>query len=1051
MKFVHLHVHSHYSLLDGLSKIDDLVAYAKELGMESIAVTDHGNMYAALEFFKKAKKAGIKPIIGCELYVAHRSRFDKDPKVDNIRYHLTALVKNEVGYKNLTKLVSKAHLEGFYYKPRVDKSLIQDHHEGIIFLSGCFQGEIPRLLGLGRMEEAKTVARWYKDLIGDDFYIELQEHDKDLHDKMLEIATELNIKIVATHDSHYLRKEDQSAHEVLLAIQTSNPDGKKGLSMKDYDLSLKSPEEMTEIFKDLPQAIESTTEIADKCSFEFELGKYHLPYFPLPEEQKDMNYEEYLQYQIDTRVNSRYAEVTDKVRERIAYEMSVIKTTGYASYFLIVQDFIIWAKEHGIGVGPGRGSGASSIVAYILGITDVEPLQYNLLFERFLNPFRVSMPDFDTDFADDRREEVVAYVKEKYGEDHVAQIITFGTMAAKAAVRDVGRALGFPYSFVDSISKLMPTVPNADKSASQLKAFLETIPELKERYENEDDVKRIIDFAIKLEGVARHASVHAAAVVISKNPLTEYTAVQRSPQDENATISQFEMHAVEEVGLLKMDFLGLKNLTVIQNALRLIEARHGVKLDMNNLPLEDKATFALIARGENTGVFQFEGSGMTRWLTAMKADRFDDLIAMVALYRPGPMEFIPSYIARKHGREEITYLHPKMEAILGDTYGIMIYQEQLLIAAQQLAGFTIGEADILRKAVGKKNKALLDEQSGKFIDGAEQVLGSRKLGEDIWATIEPFARYGFNKAHSVCYALIGYQTAYLKSHFPVEFMTGLLNNDSDDVERIAVLINDCKRQKIQVLPPDINASYTEFYPEGNGNIRFGLNAIKNIGANIAAAIVEERSSGGPFASLDEFITRVNHKDLNRKSLENLAKAGALDSLGVERRKVIMNLEDIVKIAGTYRKSQLSSQETLFGSAPKITLRLKEFAPASKNERLSWEKELLGLFVSDHPLNGFKHNGNGVVPIRTIKTAHDKQPIKIAGLIAQLTRITTKSGDPMLFARIEDLSDNTEILVFKDTLEKTADIWQDGAIVEIRGRVSKKEGDTKIICYEAKKI
>ncbi len=1050
MRFVHLHVHSHYSLLDGLSKIDDLVAYTKELGMDSIAVTDHGNIYGAVEFFKKAKKAGLKPIIGCELYVAHRSRFDKDPKVDNLRYHLTALVRNEEGYKNLTKLVSKAHLEGFYYKPRVDKSLIQDHHKGIVFLSGCFQGEIPHLLSLGRFGEAVACAKWYKDLMGEDFYIELQEHDAELHPKMIEIAEKLDIKIVATHDSHYLRREDQAAHEVLLAIQTSNLNGKKGMSLKDYDLSLKSPEEMAEIFKDHPQAIESTCEIADKCSFEFVLGNILLPSFPLPEEYKDMSYDEYLWKEVNDRVSSRYPEITDKVKERIDYEMSVIKTTGYASYFLIVQDFILWAKEHGIGVGPGRGSGASSIVAYIIGITEIEPLSQNLLFERFLNPFRVSMPDFDTDFADDRREEVVAYVKEKYGDDHVSQIITFGTMAAKAAVRDVGRALGFPYAFVDSISKLMPTVPNADKSASQLKSFLETIPELKARYEGEEDVKRIIDFAIKLEGVARHASVHAAAVVIAKEPLTEYTAVQRSPQDENSTISQFEMHAVEEVGLLKMDFLGLKNLTVMQNAVRLIEARHGVKIDLNNLPMDDKDTFALVARGENIGVFQFEGSGMTRWLTAMRADRFDDLIAMVALYRPGPMEFIPAYIARKHGREEISYLHPKMEPILSDTYGIMIYQEQLLIAAQQLAGFTIGEADVLRKAVGKKIKSLLDEQSEKFISGAEKVLGSRKLGEDIWHLIEPFARYGFNKAHSVCYALIGFQTAYLKAHYPVEFMTALLNNDSDDIERIAIIINDCKRQKIEVFPPDVNGSHVEFAPEGN-NIRFGLSAIKNIGSGIANAVVEERLRGGAFKDLEDFVTRVDSKDLNKKSLENLAKAGALDSLKVERRKIIMNLDDLTKTIGAYRKSKQSAQDSLFGDTAKVTIRLKDFAPASKIELLGWEKELLGLFVSDHPLNGFKHNGNGLIPIRKLKESRDKDTVKVAGLITELKKITTKTGSPMLFVKLEDMTDNTEILVFNDTIEATKDVWVDGTIIEVKGRMSKKDGDTKLICYEAKKI
>jgi DNA polymerase-3 subunit alpha len=1018
--------------------------------MEAIALTDHGNIYGAVEFFKKAKKIGIKPIIGCELYVARESRFSKDPKIDTLRYHLTVLAKNETGYKNLTKLVSKAHLEGFYYKPRIDRELLEAHHEGLICLSGCYQGEIAHHLKMGRMEDAIATAKYFKDLLGDDYYLEIQEHDKDLAPKLLEISKKLNIPMVATHDSHYLRKEDQAAHEVLLAIQTSNHSGGGGLSMKDYDLSLKSPEEMAEIFADMPDALENTVRIAEKCNFKFDLGKIHLPSFAIPAEYSHLDYMGYLKHLIEERIGDRYKQITSEIEERLEYELSVIEKTGYASYFLIVQDFILFAKTHGIAVGPGRGSAASSVVAYILGITEIEPLKYDLLFERFLNPFRIQMPDVDTDFADDRREEVVAYVKEKYGEDRVSQIITFGTLAAKAAVRDVGRALGYPYAFVDSIAKLMPTVPNADKSSSQLEEFLRNVPELKRRYDEEEDVKRIINFAMKLEGVARHASVHAAAVVIAKNPLTEYTAVQRSPQDENSVISQFEMHAIEDIGLLKMDFLGLKNLTIIGGALKLVKERSGQEININDIPLDDEETFSLIQRGENIGVFQFEGGGMTRWLTAMKANRFDDLVAMVALFRPGPMDLIPNYIARKQGKEKISYLHPILEPLLRDTYGIMVYQEQLLRIAQNVAGFSIGEADILRKAVGKKIKSLLDEQAEKFITGVETTLKDRKLGEDIWHLVEPFARYGFNKAHSVCYALIGYQTAYLKTHYPLEFMTALLNNDAGDVERISVLINDCKRQNIEVLPPDVNASFTNFAPEGK-NIRFGLLAIKNIGAGIAQAIVEERMKGGPFADFTEFVSRVSHKDLNKKSIENLAKSGALNSLGVHRRKIVMNIENIVKTVSAYRKNASSAQSSLFGSAGSISLKLEDFAEASKAEKLSWEKELLGLYVSDHPLRGFKHNGNGVVSLRSIKNGRDGETVKIAGLIAKISKIMTKSGQPMLFARIEDMSDNAEILVFHDTLVKNPDIWTEGGIVEIKGRLSKKGGDSKVICYEIKTI
>ncbi|MFA4999373.1 MAG: DNA polymerase III subunit alpha [Parcubacteria group bacterium] len=1049
MKFVHLHVHSHYSLLDGLSKIDDLLERAKELGMDAIALTDHGNIYGAVEFFKKAQKIGIKPIIGCELYVARESRFSKNPKVDSLRYHLTVLAKNEVGYKNLTKLISYAHLEGFYYKPRVDRELLERYHEGLVCLSGCFKGEIPYLIQMGRTNDALETARYFKNLFADDYYLEIQEHDKEISPRLKGISEKLGIPIVATHDSHYLRREDQAAHEVLLAIQTSNPDG-KGLSMKKYDLSLKPPEEMAEIFADMPDALENTVRIADKCNFQFELGKIHLPSFAIPAEYSNLDYLGYLKHLIQEKLSGRYKEITSEIKERLDYELSVVEKTGYASYFLIVQDFIRFAKSHGIAVGPGRGSGASSIVSYILGITEIDPLKYDLLFERFLNPFRIQMPDVDTDFADDRREEVVAYVKEKYGEDHVSQIITFGTLAAKAAVRDVGRALGYPYAFVDGIAKLLPTIPNEEKSTSRLKEFLETIPEFKARYDSEEDVKRIIDFAMKLEGVARHASVHAAAVVISENPLMEYTAVQRSPQDENAIISQFEMHAIEDIGLLKMDFLGLKNLTIISNTLRLIKERSDKNIDISAIPLDDEETFSLIRRGENIGVFQFEGAGMTRWLTAMQVNRFDDLIAMVALFRPGPMELIPNYVARKHGKEKITYLHPILEPILRDTYGIMVYQEQLLRIAQNVAGFTIGEADILRKAVGKKIKSLLDEQAEKFMSGVEKTLKDRKLGENIWKLVEPFARYGFNKAHSVCYALIGYETAYLKAHYSLEFMTSLLNNDARDVERISVLINDCKRQSIEVLPPDVNASFTDFAPEVK-NIRFGLLAIKNIGGGIAQAIVDERMKGGPFKNFEEFISRVSHKDLNKKSIENLAKSGALDSLGTERRKILTNIEDIVKTVSTYRKNLTSAQSSLFGDTANVILKLKDSSPASKSERLTWEKELLGLYVSDHPLHGFKHNGSGVISMRSLDKARDGQTVKVAGLITKITKITTKNGQPMLFARLEDMSDNTEILVFQDTLIKNPLMWVEGLIIEVKGRLSKKNDEPKIICYEARTI
>lgn len=1050
MKFVHLHVHSHYSLLDGLSKIDELIDRAKELNMDTLALTDHGNLYGAVEFYKKAIAKNIKPIIGAELYLAHGSRFSKDPKVDYIRYHLTLLVKNKTGYQNLTRLITKSHLEGFYYRPRIDRELLTEHHEGLICLSGCFFGEIPRLIQLGRLEKAKEAAIFYRELFGEDFYIELQPHAPELHDVLKSIAKELKIPLVATQDSHYLRKEDAPIHKILLAIQTNNRfETQERLSAPDLDLSLKSAEEMTESFRDNLEAIENTGRIAEACNFEFELGRLRLPKYELPNGESGSSYLKKLAYE---RFYQKFTDEDKEAKERLDYELSIIEKTGFSDYFLIVQDFVSWAKNHGIVVGPGRGSAAGSLVSYVLGITEVNPLSHDLLFERFLNPERVQMPDIDIDFAHDRRAEILGYLKEKYGEDRVAQIITFGTMAARAAVRDAGRALGYPYSFVDHIARLIPFEPNQDKFGSQLEQHLKNVDELRKEYESNEDVRKIIDAARRLEGVARHASVHAAGVVVVPEPLVNYMPLQRSPQDESSIITQYEMHSVEDLGLLKIDLLGLKNLTIIENTLRLIRER-GINLKMNEIPLDDQKTFELIRRGETIGVFQFEGSGMTRWLTAMQANRFEDLVAMVALFRPGPMELIPNYIARKQGKEPIVYLHPKLEPILKNTYGIIVYQEQLLRIARDLAGFSIGEADILRKAVGKKIKSLLDEQSEKFITGVEKHLGSRSLGEKLWKLVEPFARYGFNKSHSVCYALIGYQTAYLKAHFPIEFMTSLLNNGAQDVEAIAVLANECRRMNIEVLPPDINKSYMNFVPE-DGHIRFGLNAIKNIGTNIANLIVEERFRGGPYKNLEDFLGRVNHRDLNKKSLESLIKSGAFDAFGIERKTLLANLDEILRVISLYKKSAAATQSTLFSKMPALTLKLQKVEPASTEEKMLWEKELLGLFLTEHPLNNEKYNNhkqNGTIPIAKVSQAREGQNIRIIGLISKITRITTKNGQPMLFAKMEDLSDNIEILVFNDVFSKNPSIWQENAILEIQGRVSKKNGDLKLICQTAKKL
>ena len=1052
-KFTHLHVHSHYSLLDGLAKIDELLDYVKELGMDSVALTDHGVMYGAVEFYKKAKAKGIKPIIGCEVYVALEKMQDKRIGIDDKRHHLILLVKNEQGYKNLVKLVTKAHLEGFYYRPRIDDELLKEHSEGLIGLSACLQGKIPRLLLANKYEEAAALAKKYEEIFGkQNFYLELQHHPKikeqaTVNERIKDLSKKTGIPLVATNDIHYLRPDDAEAQDILMLINTgADPNDPERLSMLQDDFSMKSPEDMAEFFKDAPEAIENTQKIAEACNFNFELGKTKLPLFPVPEGKTAEQYLEELCWQ---GLKTRFGENPDpKIIERLKYEISVIEKTGFAGYFLIVQDFVNWAKQNRIVVGPGRGSAGGSLVAYLTNTTNVDPLKHNLLFERFLNPERISMPDIDLDFADRRRDEVIKYVAEKYGQDHVAQIITFGTMASRAVVRDVGRALQYTYSYCDQLAKMIPM-------GMDLTETLEKIDEFKEKYQTDEQAKKLIDLAKKLEGVARHASTHACGVVISADPLTESVPLQRPTQGQEGIITQYEMHSIEDLGLLKMDFLGLKNLTIIEDTLARIYVLHNqLKIDIENIPYDDPKTFKLLQEALTTSVFQLESDGMKRYLKELHPTTFEDITAMVALYRPGPMQFIPDYIERKHGKQKIEYLHPKLEPILKETQGICIYQEQLMKIAQEICGFTLGEADVLRKAVGKKIKDLLDAQEHKFVEGAIKNGVNRKIAEELWQWILPFASYGFNKSHSAAYATIAYQTAYLKARFPVEFMASVLTSEKADVERIAFLIDECKKMNVEVLAPNINESLKNFtvVPEKN-QIRFGLLAIKNVGTNIIDAIVEERKKSGPFKSIGDFIYRIHSKDLNKKSMEALIKSGAFDEFS-ERNKLLQNLEKLLEIARENQKSKTNGQIGLFETA-KISnndIKLSDAKPADLLEKLTWEKELLGLYVSSHPLNGFKKLfETKTTAISKIDAGFVNKKIILGGLISSVKKIITKTGKPMIFMKLEDLTGKTEVVVFPFLLEKNPSALLENKIVFVAGRVDDRGGEIKIVADDVQEI
>ncbi len=1059
--FVHLHNHSEYSLLDGLSRVKPMVERVKELGMDALAITDHGALYGAITFYKTAREAGIKPIIGCEIYVAQGSRHDKTVE-DKDYNHLILLAKDLQGYKNLIKIVSISHLEGFYYKPKTDLELLNKYKDGLICLSACLNGYVSEPLLEGKDKEAGGRLERLVDIFGDDFYLELQKHpnieDQDkLNDKLIMISKKYAVPLVATNDNHYIRRDDAEAQELLLCIgtQTTIDTSNRRLSMIDSpDFYIKSQDEMRAMFIEIPQAVKNTVKIAEKCNLELNLGRWIMPIFEVPKGNKASDF---LRQQVKKGLKTRYEKITDEITERVEYELSTIIDKGYEAYFLIVADFVNWAKDNGISVGPGRGSAAGSVVSYALNITDVDPFFFKLPFERFLNPFRPSAPDIDLDFADTRRDEVIKYVTSKYGEDKVAQIITFGTMEARGAVRDAGRALGMPYASPDRIAKMIP--PGWQGHAMTIEKALEQSPDLNNAYRSEPETRKLLDVARKLEGVARHASVHAAGVVIADKPLTEYTPLQRETNGDRV-ITQYDMYTVGEdgVGLLKMDFLGLRNLTIIEETLKFINEDKKAKIELSKLPLDDKLTYELLSSGETTGIFQLESAGMRRHIKELKPTTIFDLMAMVALYRPGPMQNIPEFIARKHNPKLINYPDPRLKDVLSQSYGIIAYQDDVLLTAMQVAGYNWLEADKLRKAVGKKIPSEMKKQRETFIKGAvENGLTTKKAGE-LYDLIEPFAGYGFNKAHASCYATIAFRTAYLKAHFSVEFMTALLTAESRGSsgptrnEKIAQAVAECKRLKISVLPPSVNKSDSDFSIQEGTKIRFGLSAIKNVGSAAITSILECRKQG-PFSGLADFCEKIDLQKVNKKTMESLIKAGAMDEFG-KRSALLSIYPGIVEKISKDEKLRQKNQFGLFDDSPQptksryetqINQDMEEF---SDKEKLFFEKELLGFFLTDHPLNQelsalFEKTSHSISSLLEEK---EGSRIKVGGILSAIKKILTrKNNSEMAFVTLEDnVGYSIECVVFPKTFDSFKYILVKDTIIIVEGKLNFKDDKPVII-------